>query len=78
MLRTLQPSQTQDDAEGHDEGMQRTMDVLLGGLPGGPLEQQQARELATLRIAFGRFWKSDQQDDSLPRRIGHLGQVRCT
>ena len=34
MLRTLPPSKPQEYAEGQDNGMQRTMDVLLGGLPG--------------------------------------------
>ena len=35
IVRTLPPSQSAENAQRHDEGMKRTMDNLLGGLPGG-------------------------------------------
>ena len=34
ILRTLPPTQSEEYAQEHDAGMQRTMEVLLGGLPG--------------------------------------------
>ena len=48
IIRTLPPSQSADYAQGHDEGMKRTMDNLLGGLPGEVHEQEVARNIASL------------------------------
>ena len=71
IIRTLPPSQSADYAQGHDEGMKRTMDNLLGGLPGEVHEQEVARNIASLpmrmgglgirsaqRMALGAFWAS--------------------
>ena len=71
IIRTLPPSQSADYAQGHDEGMKRTMDNLLGGLPGEVHEQEVARNIASLpmrmgglgirsaqRMAPGAYWAS--------------------
>ena len=34
MLLTLPPTQSEEYAQEHDAGMQRTIEILLGGLPG--------------------------------------------
>ena len=52
MLRTLQPSQSEEYARSHDLGMARVMDRLLA-LPGDPHEQEVARNLASLPMRMG-------------------------
>ena len=53
LLRTLPPSQSAYYAAEHDEGMQRTMWALLGDIPGGDQEKQDAARLATLPMRMG-------------------------
>ena len=70
-LRTLPPSHSANYAIGHDLGMQTAMASLLGEIPGGDAEKEDARRLATLpmrmggmglrsasRMAPGAFWAS--------------------
>ena len=65
------PSQSADYAQGHDEGMKRTMANLLGRLPGDVHEQEVARNISSLpmrtgglgirsaqRMAPGAYWAS--------------------
>ena len=53
MLRTLPPTQSRQHAEEHDAGMQRTMEVLLGGLPGDDQAKDAGVKLATLPMRLG-------------------------
>ena len=53
MLRTLPPTQSREYAEEHDAGMQRTMEVLLGGLPGDDQAKDAGVKLATLPMRLG-------------------------
>ena len=53
MLRTLPPTQSEEYAQEHDAGMQRTMEVLLGGLPGDDQAREAGRQLATLPMRLG-------------------------
>ena len=54
-LRTVPPSASQEYAQGHDEGMMSTMDILLGGLTGNDSQKEWAHKLATLPMRFGGF-----------------------
>ena len=47
LLRTVPPSQSGRNAQGHDAGMQRTMEVLLGTIPGGDAQVEMARHIAS-------------------------------
>ena len=53
MLRTLLPTQSEEYAQEHDAGMQRTMEVLLGGLPGDDQAREAGRQLATVPMRLG-------------------------
>ena len=52
-LRTMPPSCSVEYALGHDLGMQRTMDAVLGGLPGNEALDMEAKTLATLPMRMG-------------------------
>ena len=53
LLRTLPPSRSAQYAQGHDEGMQRAMRSLLGGLPGDDHQQGVAAKIASLPMRMG-------------------------
>ena len=85
-LRTMPPSCSVEYALGHDMGMQRTMDAVLGGLPGNEAQVTEAKTLATLPMRMGglgfrsaermapcAFWAS--WADALPMIADRLPQV---
>ena len=43
----------QDDARGHDLGMQRTMEALLGRIPGSPAQVEMAQHITILPMRMG-------------------------
>ena len=47
------PSQSTHYAAEHDEGMLKVLSTLLGGIPGGDQEKEDARRLATLPMRMG-------------------------
>ena len=53
MLRTVPPSRSFRCAQGHDAGMQRAMEVLLGSLPGDDAQVEMARNMTTLPLRMG-------------------------
>ena len=53
LLRTVPPSQSFRYAQGHDAGMQRAMEVLLGSLPGDDAQVEMARHITTLPLRMG-------------------------
>ena len=82
----MPPSCSVECALGHDMGMQRTMDALMGGLPGNEAQVTEAKTLATLpmrmgglgfrsteRMAPSAFWAS--WADALPMIADRLPQV---
>ena len=90
LLRTVPPRQCAGYAHGHDSGMHRTMEALLGRIPGSPMQVEMARNITTLpmrmgglglrsavRTAPGAFWAS--WADALPmlqQRLPRLtGQI---
>ena len=48
LLRTVPPSQSRQYAVGHDAGMMRAMESVLGGIPGDGQQQETAHRLASL------------------------------
>ena len=82
----MPPNCSVECAVGHDMGMQRTMDAVLGGLPGNEAQVTEAKTLATLpmrmgglgfrsaeRMAPSAFWAS--WADALPMIADRLPQV---
>ena len=53
LLRIVPPSQLFRYAPGHDAGMQRAMEVLLGSLPGDDAQVEMARHITTLPLRMG-------------------------
>ena len=53
VLRTVPPRQCAGYARGHDLGMQRTMEALLGRIPGSPAQVQMAQHITTLPMRMG-------------------------
>ena len=78
MLCTLPPTQSREYAEEHDAGMQRTMEVLLGGLPGDEQARVAGVKLATLPMRLGGLWLRSAQHVVLRVRSGHLGRMPST
>ena len=74
LLRTLLPPQFAHYAAEHDEGMQKMMRALLGDIPGGDQEKQDAARLATLRCAWV-VWVSDLRFAWHQLPIGRHGQT---
>ena len=89
LLRTVPPRQCAKYAHGHDSG-RRTMEALLGRIPGSPMQVKMARNITTppmrmgglglrsaLKTAPGAFWAS--WADALPmlqQRLPRLtGQI---
>ena len=86
LLRTLPPSVSASCATGHDAGMQRTMEALLGGLPGDPIQKRVAHTISSLpmrmgglglrsasRMAQSAFWAS--WADAMPMISERLPEV---
>ena len=82
-LRTVPPSQSRQYAVGHDAGMMRAMESVLGGIPGDGQQQETAHRLASLpmrlgglgirsaaRMAPGAYWASST--DALTMISGRL------
>ena len=70
-LRTMPPSKSMEYAQGHDREMLRSMEAILGSLPGNPAQNETAHTLPTLpmrmeglglrsavRMAPAAFWAS--------------------
>ena len=75
LLRIVPPSQAEQYADGHDQGMMTTMEALLEGLPGDVEQKAWARRIATIH-AYGRVGFAFC-NPHVPRSI--LGLVgRCT
>ena len=53
LLRTVPPRQCAGYAHGHDSWMQRTMEALLGRIPGSPMQVEMARNITTLPMRMG-------------------------
>ena len=83
LLRTVPPSQSRQCAVGHDAGMMRAMESVLGGIPGDGQQQETAHRFASLpmrlgglgirsaaRMAPGAYWAS--WADALPMISGRL------
>ena len=86
LLRTMPPSRSARYAQGHDEGMQRAMRSLLGGLPVDNHQQGVAAKIALLpmrvgglglrsasRMAVASYWAS--WADALPMLHGRMPAV---
>ena len=52
-LRTVAPSQSRQHAEGHDEGMWKAAERVMGRWPGTAEQQAVARQIATLPMRLG-------------------------
>ena len=52
-LRTIPPSQSETYADGHDGGMWRALEALMGRLPGDIQEREAARRVASLPMRLG-------------------------
>ena len=52
-LRTMPPSKSVEYAQGHDHGMLRSMEAILGSLPRNPAQNETAHTLATLPMRMG-------------------------
>ena len=82
-LRTVPPDQSARYAVGHDLGMRRAMERVLGSFPGTERQKESAHELATLPMRFGglglrqmapaAFWAS--WADALPHAPRSLARV---
>ena len=53
LLRTVPPRQSFRHAQGHDEGMQRAMEVLLGSFLGDDAQVEMARHITILPLRMG-------------------------
>ena len=85
-LRTVPPDQSARYAVGHDLGMRRAMESVLGSFPGTERQKESAHELATLpmrlgglglrsarRMAPAAFWAS--WADALPMLSARLPEL---
>ena len=52
-IRTMPPSKLMEYAHGHDRGMLRSMEAILGSLPGTPSQNETAHTFATLPMRMG-------------------------
>ena len=52
-IRTMPPSKSMEYAQGHDRGMLRSMEAILGSLPGIPSQNETAHTLASLPMRMG-------------------------
>ena len=86
ILRTVPPSQSAQYAAGHDMGMRRAMETVLGSVPGTVELRGWAHQLATLpmrlgglglrsasRMALAAFWAS--WADALPMLSARLPEL---
>ena len=72
--RAIPPSQSETYADGHDGGMWRAFEALMGRLPGDIQEREAARRGQFAHEA-GRTWVSAQHEEWLQLRIGHRGRI---
>ena len=74
LLRTVPPSQSRFDGEGHDEGMWHAAESVLGRWPGTAAQQATARQIATLPMRLrGRSRAPVSKADGTRRVLGFLG-----
>ena len=59
--------------QGHDAGMQRAMEVLLGSLPGDDAQVEMARHITTLLLRMGRIGSAIGAEDGASSFLGFVG-----